>query len=62
MFKIEILQKKKILKKSLKVDNYIEIPKKIIFRFRSCTKKENILIVLSEVINKKLVTKKNFNF
>ena len=61
-FKIEIIKKNKIFKKLLKADNYIEIPKKMIFRFRSCSKKENILIVLSEVTNNKLVTNTNFNF
>tara|TARA_Y100000591_G_C21770621_1_gene665392 strand:- start:83 stop:451 length:369 start_codon:yes stop_codon:yes gene_type:complete len=62
IFKIEIMQKKKVFKKILKINNIIEIPKKTIFRFQSCSKKENILLVLSEVPNNKLVTKKNFNF
>ncbi len=61
-FKVEIMQKKKIIKKILKKNNYLEIPKKMIFRFKSTSKMQNTLIVLSDVINNKLITKINFSF
>lgn len=62
IFKVEINQKNKIFKKTIKMNNFLEIPKKTIFRFKSCSNKENILIVLSNVSNNNLITEKNFSF
>tara|TARA_B100000989_G_scaffold295354_1_gene276271 strand:- start:1072 stop:1440 length:369 start_codon:yes stop_codon:yes gene_type:complete len=62
IFKVEFNKKNKIIKKIIKVNNFLEIPKKTIFRFESCSSSKNILIVLSDKSNNNLITKKNFIF
>ena len=61
-FQIEIMKKSKIIKKKLKPNNFIDIPKKTIFKFSGLSKKLNYLIVLSDEQNSIIVSKKNFNF
>tara|TARA_B100001057_G_C22765322_1_gene917415 strand:+ start:771 stop:1139 length:369 start_codon:yes stop_codon:yes gene_type:complete len=61
-FQIEIMKKSKIIKKKLKPNNFIDIPKKTIFKFSGLSKKLNYLIVLSDEQNSLIVSKKNFNF
>ena len=61
-FEIKFLYKKKIIKKILKTLDSIKIPKKTIFNFSSLSKKENNMLVLSDLENDSLITAKSFNF
>lgn len=62
IFEVKIFYKMKIIKKILKTLDFIEIPKKTIFNFSSLSKKENNMVVLSDLENDSLITIKKFNF
>ena len=61
-FTIEIIKKNKKIKKIISKNNFIKIPKKTIFRFKSTTVNMNLIIVLSDMINKKLISRKDFTY
>ena len=61
-FTIEIIKKNKKIKKIISKNNYIKIPKKTIFRFKSTTVNRNLMIVLSDILNKKLISRKDFTY
>ena len=61
-FTIEIIKKNKKIKKIISKNNFIKIPKKTIFRFKSTTVNMNLMIVLSDMINKKLISRKDFTY
>ena len=59
---IQIFKKNKIKSVVLKSGHLINIPKKTIFKFRNLSKKDSSLLVLSDVENRNLKTKKKFKF
>ena len=61
-FTIETIKKNKKIKKIISKNNFIKIPKKTIFRFKSTTVNMNLIIVLSDMINKKLISRKDFTY
>ena len=61
-FKVEIIKKNKKIKKVISKNDYIKIPKKTIFRFESTSIKKNLMIVLSDVLNANLISRKDFSF